>query len=76
MTQKLITKLINKKAEENNTIDLNAYALGLEDALKIIETDNILDVLNKVLMHDPCHYSDSWHKITVEVKEYLNKLKK
>lgn len=26
----LIQKLLNKKAENNNTIDLNAYALGLD----------------------------------------------
>ena len=27
-----LQKLFNKKAEENNTIDLNAYALGLIDS--------------------------------------------
>lgn len=27
----IIRDLLNKKAEENNTIDLNAYALGLTD---------------------------------------------
>lgn len=27
----LIEKLLNEKAEENNTIDLNAYALGLDE---------------------------------------------
>ena len=26
----LIEKLLNEKAEKNNTIDLNAYALGLD----------------------------------------------
>ena len=29
--EKFVEKLLNKKAEENNTIDLNAYALGIEE---------------------------------------------
>jgi len=33
---KIIKELINKKAEENNTIDLDAYALGLTDAFNNI----------------------------------------
>ena len=30
-TSKRVVNLLNKKAESNNAIDLNAYALGLED---------------------------------------------
>ena len=43
--EKLIEKLINKKAEENNTIDLNAYALGLEDGIKNSKAPELLKQL-------------------------------
>ena len=29
--EKMIEKLLNEKASKNNTIDLNAYAIGLSD---------------------------------------------
>ncbi len=34
--QPLIEKLLTDKAEKNNTIDLNAYALGLDDMHKAL----------------------------------------
>ena len=52
--QQIVNSLIDKKAKENNTIDLNAYAVGALDALekskytemleKLVEIVNILDV--------------------------------
>ena len=52
--QQIVNSLIDKKAKENNTIDLNAYAIGALDALekskhtetleKLVEIVNILDV--------------------------------
>ena len=40
-------KLLNKKAEENNTIDLNAYALGLVDS----RANEMLHLLKKLSNH-------------------------
>ena len=52
--QQIVNSLIDKKAKENNTIDLNAYAIGALDALekskytemieKLSEIVNILDI--------------------------------
>ena len=52
--QQIVNALIDEKAKENNTIDLNAYAIGALDALgkskytemleKLVEIVNILDV--------------------------------
>ena len=45
-----LQKLFNKKAEENNTIDLNAYALGLIDS-KANEMLHLLKKLSNHLLH-------------------------
>ena len=45
-----LQKLLNKKAEENNTIDLNAYALGLIDS-KANEMLHLLEKLSNHLLH-------------------------
>ena len=42
-----LQKLLNKKAEENNTIDLNAYALGLIDS----KANEMLHLLKKLSNH-------------------------
>ena len=46
--KKLIEKLIDKKAEENNTIDLNAYALGLKDGIKNSKALEMLEMLKDI----------------------------
>ena len=40
-----LQKLLDKKAEENNTIDLNAYALGLIDS----KAPEMLEMLKDLL---------------------------
>ena len=45
-----LQKLLNKKAEENNTIDLNAYALGLVDS-RANEMLHLLKKLSNHLLH-------------------------
>ena len=41
----LIEKLLNEKAENNNTIDLNAYALGLSAMYEALVLDDIIGSL-------------------------------
>lgn len=40
--QTLIEKLLNEKAEKNNTIDLNAYALGIDDMYKALVLHGVI----------------------------------
>ena len=37
--QEKIDELLNKKAEQSNTIDLNAYANGLNDGVRFAESE-------------------------------------
>ena len=59
----LIKKLLNEKAEKNNTIDLNAYALGLDamyEALVLYgvmqRSELLLDFLQWYNDHHPENY--------------------
>ena len=45
--QKIINALIDEKAKENNTIDLNAYAIGALDALEKSKYTEMLEMLNE-----------------------------
>lgn len=41
--EQLIEKMLNDKAEKNNTIDLNAYAAGLNDMYDALKSDNFVN---------------------------------
>ena len=45
--QQIVNSLIDKKAKENNTIDLNAYAIGALDALEKSNYTEMLEMLIK-----------------------------
>ena len=45
--QQIVNSLIDKKAKENNTIDLNAYARGALDALEKSNYTEMLEMLIK-----------------------------
>ena len=45
--QQIVNSLIDKKAKENNTIDLNAYAVGALDALEKSKYTEMLEMLNE-----------------------------
>ena len=45
--QQIVNSLIDKKAKENNTIDLNAYARGALDALIISKAPEMLELINE-----------------------------
>jgi len=40
--QALIEKLVTEKADKNNTIDLNAFALGLDEMYKALVSSSIV----------------------------------
>ena len=46
--QQIVNYLIDKKAKENNTIDLNAYAIGALDALEKSNYTEMLEMLQKL----------------------------
>ena len=46
--QQIVNYLIDKKAKENNTIDLNAYARGALDALEKSNYTEMLEMLQKL----------------------------
>ena len=46
--QQIVNSLIDKKAKENNTIDLNAYARGALDALEKSNYTEMLEMLQKL----------------------------
>ena len=46
--QQIVNSLIDKKAKENNTIDLNAYAIGALDALEKSNYTEMLEMLQKL----------------------------
>ena len=45
--QQIVNALIDEKAKENNTIDLNAYAIGALDALEKSKYTEMLEMLNE-----------------------------
>ena len=45
--QQIVNALIDEKAKENNTIDLNAYAIGALDALEKSNYTEMLEMLIK-----------------------------
>ena len=46
--QQIVNYLIAKKAKENNTIDLNAYAIGALDALEKSNYTEMLEMLKDI----------------------------
>ena len=46
--QQIVNSLIDKKAKKNNTIDLNAYAVGALDALEKSKYTEMLDLLQRI----------------------------
>ena len=47
--QQIVNSLIDKKAKENNTIDLNAYAVGALDALEKSKYTEMLEALKSII---------------------------
>ena len=47
--QQIVNSLIDKKAKENNTIDLNAYAIGALDALEKSKYTEMLEKLSEIV---------------------------
>ena len=47
--QQIVNSLIDEKAKENNTIDLNAYAIGALDALEKSNYTEMLEMLIKCI---------------------------
>lgn len=46
--QQIVNSLIDEKAKENNTIDLNAYAIGALDALEKSNYTEMLEMLKDI----------------------------
>ena len=58
--QQIVNSLIDKKAKENNTIDLNAYAVGALDALEKSKYTEMLEALKTVIsLRDLIDYDES-----------------
>ena len=47
--QQIINALIDEKAKKNNTIDLNAYAIGALDALEKSKYTEMLEMLQELV---------------------------
>ena len=47
--QQIVNSLIDEKAKENNTIDLNAYAIGALDALEKSKYTEMLEKLSEIV---------------------------
>ena len=47
--QQIVNSLIDKKAKENNTIDLDAYAVGALDALEKSKYTEMLEKLSEIV---------------------------
>ena len=58
-SQKIVNALIDKKAKENNTIDLNAYAIGALDALEKSKYTEMLEILNEIILLEKKYFSDN-----------------
>ena len=58
--QQIVNSLIDKKAKENNIIDLNAYAVGAIDALEKSKYTEMLEALKTVIsLRDLIDYDES-----------------
>ena len=58
--QQIVNSLIDKKAKENNTIDLNAYAVGALDALeKSKYTEMLVSLKTVISLRDLIEYDES-----------------
>ena len=57
--QQIVNSLIDKKAKENNTIDLNAYAVGALDALEKSKYTEMLEMLNEIILLENKYFSDN-----------------
>ena len=58
--QQIVNSLIDKEAKENNTIDLNAYAVGALDALEKSKYTEMLEALKTVIsLRDLIDYDES-----------------
>ena len=57
--QQIVNSLIDKKAKENNTIDLNAYAVGALDALEKSKYIEMLEMLNEIILLENKYFSDN-----------------
>ena len=47
--QQIVNSLIDKKAKKNNTINLNAYAIGVLDALEKSKYTEMLEMLQELV---------------------------
>ena len=68
--QQIVNSLIDKKAKENNTIDLNAYAIGALDALEKSKYAEMLEMLKKYkTMCDHLNIHHVSNELNVLIKE-------
>ena len=68
--QKIVNALIYKKAKENNTIDLNAYAIGALDALEKSKYTKMLEMLEKCkIMCDHLNIHHISNELNALIKE-------
>jgi queuine/archaeosine tRNA-ribosyltransferase len=68
--QQIVNSLIDKKAKENNTIDLNAYAIGALDALEKSNYTEMLEMLIKCkIMCDHLNIHHISNELNILIKE-------
>ena len=68
--QQIINALIDEKAKENNTIDLNAYAIGALDALEKSKYTEMLEMLEKCkIMCDHLNIHHVSNELNTLIKE-------
>ena len=68
--QQIVNYLIAKKAKENNTIDLNAYAIGALDALEKSNYTEMLEMLIKCkIMCDHLNIHHISNELNILIKE-------
>ena len=68
--QQIVNALIDEKAKENNTIDLNAYAIGALDALEKSKYTEMLGMLKKCkIMCDHLNIHHVSNELNALIKE-------
>jgi queuine/archaeosine tRNA-ribosyltransferase len=68
--QQIVNSLIDEKAKENNTIDLNAYAIGALDALEKSNYTEMLEMLIKCkIMCDHLNIHHISNELNILIKE-------
>ena len=68
--QQIVNSLIDEKAKENNTIDLNAYAIGALDALEKSNYTEMLEMLIKCkIMCDHLNIHHISNELNTLIKE-------